>query len=97
MPFVSGRLMSTFTTTMSIHDAVVLFTDGLFEMENLAGEAFGRDRLRDTLEQSLQMPCWRLLEQLVETCRRFSGGHEFHDDVCLVGMDVVTLDGRQES
>lgn len=85
----------TFTAELSIHDAVVLFTDGLLEMENHAGEAFGRDRLRETAERSMHTPCWRLLDDLVDSCRRFSGEQEFHDDVCLVGMDVVKLDGRQ--
>jgi len=76
---------------LAANDAIVLFTDGLYEAENADGETFGRERLLDAVRCGLQVPCETLLEELVGESRRFSGREDFDDDVCLVGMDVMNL------
>lgn len=79
----------TSETTLAEHDSIVLFTDGLYEQENAAGEQFGHQRLLDAVSKRMNQPCDTLLDALVGETQRFSGHEDFADDVCLVGMDVM--------
>ena len=79
----------SFHSTLASHDSIVLFTDGLYEAENAAGEQFGRDRLMDAVAQRMQLPCDEMLNALVGESQKFAGSEDFSDDVCLVGMDVI--------
>ena len=82
-----------FETALAPHDSVLLFTDGLFEAENAAGEEFGRKRLFDAVSRRLNSPCDQLLGELIGESQRFSGHEDFTDDVCLVVADVVNSIG----
>ena len=79
----------SFQAELAAPDSIVLFTDGLFEAENPHGERFGRQRLMDAVRRRLEVPCERLLGELVQESQEFAGREDFIDDVCLVGMDVV--------
>ena len=79
----------SFESTLSEEDSIVLYTDGLFEAENSAGELYGRQRLREAVGRHMDMPCKLLLDELVHETQEFAGREDFTDDVCLVGMDVV--------
>jgi sigma-B regulation protein RsbU (phosphoserine phosphatase) len=81
----------TLHSPLDAHDAILLFTGGLYEAENAAGEAFGRERLREAVRQRLQTPCDLLLGELLHQSRQFSQHHESEDDICLVGIDVMHL------
>jgi serine phosphatase RsbU (regulator of sigma subunit) len=86
----------SFQSTLATHDSILLFTDGLFEAENSKGEQFGRQRLIEAVSQRLEVPCEFLLDELVQETQEFSGREDFSDDVCLVGMDVVTAAAMHE-
>jgi serine phosphatase RsbU (regulator of sigma subunit) len=79
----------SFESNLAASDSIVLFTDGLFEAENSTGERFGRQRLLEAVGRRMEMPCERLLDELVHESQEFAGREDFTDDVCLVGMDVV--------
>lgn len=70
-------------------DSIVLFTDGLYEVENGAGEHLGAQRLIDAVIRRQAQPCETLLPDLARDSQLFSGHEAFDDDVCMVGMDVV--------
>lgn len=76
---------------LASNDAIVFFTDGLYEAENAAGEQFGRERLLRAVRHSMQEPCEKLLDEIVGESQRFSGHEDFDDDVCLIGMDIMDL------
>ncbi len=78
--------------TLSAHDSVLLFTDGLYEAENQAAEQYGHERLVSAVHRRLHQPCDTLLRELMSEVQRFAGREDFTDDVCIVGMDV--LNGR---
>lgn len=86
----------SFQAELAAPDSIVLFTDGLFEAENPHGERFGRQRLLDAVSRRLEVPCERLLDELVQESQDFAGREDFSDDVCLVGMDVVKGGGKCE-
>jgi serine phosphatase RsbU (regulator of sigma subunit) len=64
-------------------DTFALYTDGVTEAFNDAGEEFGEDRLIDALRQNRSSSPQALLDSLVEEVRRFSA-REQHDDITLV-------------
>lgn len=69
-------------------DLLMVFTDGIFEVNNESGEEFGQRRLMDAVRRRAQLPADRLFDELLTEAQRFAGTAEFQDDVCLVGVDV---------
>jgi serine phosphatase RsbU (regulator of sigma subunit)/predicted enzyme related to lactoylglutathione lyase len=69
--------------TFNPGDTLVLYTDGVTESCNIAGEEFGEQRLVDSLEQRRALPAQRLLGFVVEEIQKFSP-HEQHDDITLI-------------
>lgn len=70
-------------------DAVVLFTDGLYEASTPAGEEYGLERLLAAVRQRAALPMPRLFDEILKDIRAFSGTPEFEDDVCLLGVELT--------
>jgi serine phosphatase RsbU (regulator of sigma subunit)/predicted enzyme related to lactoylglutathione lyase len=75
---------------LSPGDAVVLYTDGVTESRNEAGEEFGEARLIEALHQHRELPPQNLLVSLVDRVCRFSP-HEQHDDITLIVAKCLPL------
>jgi PAS domain S-box-containing protein len=69
-------------------DLVMLFTDGLYEVEGPNDEQFSQDLLLQAVRQHASLPCEDLFAAILGEIQQFSVNHEFSDDVCLVGMEV---------
>lgn len=78
-------------TQLAACDLVVLFTDGLYEVENAQGELFDFALLKEVLKTGVQQPAEILFTEMLEAVRGFSATGGFSDDVCLVGMEVQRL------
>ncbi|HTZ74008.1 MAG TPA: PP2C family protein-serine/threonine phosphatase [Candidatus Aquilonibacter sp.] len=63
---------------------LMVFSDGLTEPENVFGEEFGVDRLRDELLRERNAPANKLAEDLIESAERWSGSAEQADDMTVV-------------
>ncbi|MBI5397398.1 MAG: SpoIIE family protein phosphatase [Verrucomicrobia bacterium] len=72
-------------------DLILLFTDGLYEIENAGGESFGRERLLAAVQRRAQLAPAALCDELLVEIQQFAGSREFPDDVCVVGMEVARL------
>jgi phosphoserine phosphatase RsbU/P len=70
-------------------DSIVLFTDGLYEATNPAGEEYGLDRLLATVQQRSPLPMPRLFDAILEDVQKLAGTREFEDDVCLLGVEMT--------
>ena len=64
-------------------DILALYTDGVTEAPNSAGEDFGEGRLLETLKSQSHLPVPSLLQSVVEAVGQFSAGQQY-DDVTLV-------------
>jgi sigma-B regulation protein RsbU (phosphoserine phosphatase) len=73
------------------HDAVVLFTDGIYEVAGAGQEEFGEQRLLAAVERHEKLSLRELLPALFNEARDFAAGNTFDDDVCLVGFRLVDL------
>ncbi len=72
-------------------ETVLLFTDGLFEVEAQDGTLYDYQALRGVVGQLGGLKPADLCESVVEKVCEFSGNQEFGDDVCLVAMEIDHL------
>jgi len=64
-------------------DTLALYTDGVTESFNDAGEEFGEERLLSALERHRELPSQGLLAAVLDDVHRFSP-HEQYDDLTLI-------------
>lgn len=72
-------------------DALLLFTDGLFEVEGADAEQYDQNRLLRSVRQRSSLHADQLCMQLIEDVQQFAGPNGFTDDVCLVVMEIDHL------
>jgi sigma-B regulation protein RsbU (phosphoserine phosphatase) len=70
-------------------DLVMLFTDGLYEVQGANEELYSQQRLMLDTKTLITKPVSQLFDELLGIVQNFSMNHEFEDDVCLVGMDFI--------
>ena len=68
-------------------DLVLLFTDGLFEVEAADGELFDQERLLAVVRNQMHLPPAELQGAIIHDIKQFACAGNFNDDVCLVIMD----------
>ena len=73
---------------LSPGDLLLLYTDGLIEVQSPNGDLYTQQLLQSAVQRLLHDPAPKLFDALLEEVREFSGGAPFCDDVCLVGMEV---------
>ncbi len=82
------------TTGIVMPETVLLFTDGLFEVEAQDGSLYDYQALRAAVGQLGGLEGLKgaeLCDRVVEKVCQFSGQREFGDDVCLVAMEIDHL------
>jgi PAS domain S-box-containing protein len=70
-------------------DFIMLFTDGLYEVQGLNEELYSQERMMMDLQGLFSKPNGEMFDELIEAIRAFAVDHEFGDDVCLVGMEFA--------
>ena len=78
----------TATRSMGQGDRVMLFTDGLYEVEDATGAFFSEAQLRATVSRHAALVPEEFFDRVVEDIRKYSGSGTFADDVCVVGMEI---------
>jgi sigma-B regulation protein RsbU (phosphoserine phosphatase) len=73
---------------LSLHDVVLLFTDGLFEVEGSGGKLYDYQQLSKAVRNRAELPVVDLCRGIVDEVQQFSATQEFNDDVCLVAMEI---------
>jgi sigma-B regulation protein RsbU (phosphoserine phosphatase) len=67
-------------------ERLLVFTDGLWEVRNRDGQAFGRRRLRSELAARASLPLDDMVREVVACAAGHRGGGAFEDDVTVVGV-----------
>jgi PAS domain S-box-containing protein len=71
-------------------DRFLLYTDGVIEPENAAGEAFGDHELEQVVRKNHLLPPFEFSEQLLSALRNWQPASMIqHDDITLIIIDVV--------
>ncbi|OFW44878.1 MAG: hypothetical protein A3J29_06825 [Acidobacteria bacterium RIFCSPLOWO2_12_FULL_67_14b] len=62
-------------------DTMILYSDGVTEAHNVAGEEFGEARMVDVLQSFHTEPATVVLDKLIDAVKTFAKGAEQYDDV----------------
>jgi sigma-B regulation protein RsbU (phosphoserine phosphatase) len=84
-------LLEEVTQPLDTGDVVLLFTDGVTEAMNAAGEPFGEERLAMLVEEHADLPFEELRERILREIRVFVGDAGLHDDLTLVLLKVENV------
>lgn len=76
---------------VSARDMIMLFTDGLYEVERADGSIFDKEGLRTVVAGLAGHPTPRLFDDLLSSIRQTAAAGDFDDDMCVVAVDVVRL------
>jgi sigma-B regulation protein RsbU (phosphoserine phosphatase) len=77
----------TFTCPFEPKDCLVLFTDGLYEVDSPDGKEFGKSSLISSLNRLATLPMEKLFPAIVQEVCCFSTREHFDDDVCMVAVE----------
>jgi sigma-B regulation protein RsbU (phosphoserine phosphatase) len=86
-----GARYDTVHRKISPRDVVLLFTDGLFEVEGSGGQLYDYQKLLRAVCNRTGLPVPELCRSLIDEVQQFSATQAFDDDVCLVAMDIDRL------
>ena len=83
---------------LSADDLLVLYTDGIWEAENPAGEEFGPERLARAALAARDRPAREVVEAIREEWQRFREGADHADDTTVIALRarVPPAPGRGE-
>jgi sigma-B regulation protein RsbU (phosphoserine phosphatase) len=84
-------IYSTSRCNFAAGDRIVLFTDGLFEVEGRDGTYFDEQKLTDAVSRHRNDSLPDTFSRLLDEIRTFSATQHFEDDLCLVGIDVAQI------
>jgi phosphoserine phosphatase RsbU/P len=93
--FPEARYQNSHATARA-NDLVVLFTDGLFEVETTEDDYFGTDRLLAAFRKRMNLPAPQMFEEIVSEIQGACVSGHFTDDLCLLGVEVRRI-GRADS
>jgi sigma-B regulation protein RsbU (phosphoserine phosphatase) len=88
MGIFSSAIYSTTTRSMAKGDIVMLFTDGLFEVEDANGAFFNEEQLRASASRHAALVPEEFFDRVLGDVRKYSQSETFADDVCVVGMQI---------
>jgi sigma-B regulation protein RsbU (phosphoserine phosphatase) len=78
---------STFGFPFEQGDRLILYTDGLYEVDSQQGEEFGHPALISTLHKYAGLPVEKLFPAVVNEVCQFSERKDFEDDLCMVAIE----------
>ncbi|BDV42314.1 hypothetical protein GURASL_12370 [Geotalea uraniireducens] len=82
--FDANCVYSEYRTTFAAGDLLFLYTDGIVECTDAAGEEFGYGRLEELLRRGSELSPVALRDEVLAAARRFSGSKVFADDVTIL-------------
>ncbi len=89
-------VFTTTRTTMMPGDLIMLFTDGLFEVEDMVGNLYSQEDLMKVVNQRIYFPTNELFQSLLAEVHAYSQRVDFDDDVCIVGIELASVIGAEK-
>jgi phosphoserine phosphatase RsbU/P len=78
---------STAHSAFEQNDCIMLFTDGLYEVDSPEGKQFGLEAVISSLRFHAELPAEKLFNALLTEACDFSKKTDFDDDVCIVAVE----------
>jgi sigma-B regulation protein RsbU (phosphoserine phosphatase) len=79
----------TFELPMTQGDSLMLFTDGVFEVEGPGEMLYSQEMLLELVRQHSARTCPEIFDTILRELKGFMALDVFADDICLVGIDVA--------
>ena len=70
-------------------DKIVLYTDGVLDYPNSAGELFGKQRFYKALQKHARQPVNTLMDSVQMTIKDFAGSASSGDDLSMMVVEYV--------
>jgi serine phosphatase RsbU (regulator of sigma subunit) len=83
---------ATAARSMVKGDLVMLFTDGLYEVEDATGAFFNEEQLRASASRHAALVPEEFFDRVLGDIRKYSQSETFADDVCVVGVQIRRTD-----
>ena len=74
--------------SLSSIDQLVLFTDGIYEIEDADGEEFGVERMLKVLSSKAKKSGSEALDRLLEAGAKHAEANNLGDDICILAIDI---------
>src|SRR6056297_2092496 len=89
MPIAIAAHLSYEAVTIQLHpgDVVAMYTDGVNEAMNSAGEQFGTDTVRNRIAEGGGAE--EVSERMIQSLQRHFDGRAADDDICLVVIERI--------
>ena len=84
---IAGATYMARRVRIEFGEGLVLYSDGVTEHENPAGEQFGESRLRDVIGETAQRPAEEICAAVISRLQEFGNSRPYNDDVTLVVMN----------
>ena len=81
-------LLEEHTIDLAVGDVIVLYTDGMSEAMNTAGDLFGDARLSRIVQDHGHLSTGELRERILREIEAFVGGADQHDDMTMILLKV---------
>ena len=65
-------------------DTLVLYSDGITDIQNAEGEMFGKARLLDIVDKTNDLPANMQIEKISEAVDEFRGSEPQNDDITVI-------------
>ena len=91
MGLFEGARYDECNSSLTAHDIILLFTDGLFEVESAKGQSYDYVHLLSAVAERSDLPTLEMCRGIIEEIQQFSANREFTDDMCLVAIEVARL------
>jgi len=82
-------IYQTSEVKFSPRDLVMLFTDGLYEVQDDEHELYSQAMLIADVEKRAGLSASEMFDDLISRMQRFSADGKFSDDVCIVGIEAA--------
>ncbi len=76
--------------TLAVGDRLILYSDGITECENAAGQVFSEQRLLNLVESYAHQPLHGLTEAVGQALRHWKGDEQFQDDISLLAIERLS-------
>jgi serine phosphatase RsbU (regulator of sigma subunit) len=84
---IPGAPFAVDRRNLAAGDRIVIYSDGVTEAQNAAGEFFGRPLLRAAVGRAVDLDCAGMHDEIQQAIRDFTGGAEQSDDITLVVVE----------
>ena len=82
----ADTVYTTISGNVDAGSMIILFTDGLFEIEDPEQNSIGYDNLLRIIAAHCALPPEEMVGAVLDDITRITGGSPFDDDICLVGI-----------